>query len=100
MNFILLRKGVHYIGTHGSNIWYLDIKILFLFIYILKARRAFSGSPLPNYFFKRSVYIMATRSEVITVKVTPEVKEAILKLAADNYTTVSGFMNELLEKLV
>lgn len=43
---------------------------------------------------------MATRSEVITVKVTPEVKEAILKLAADNYTTVSGFMNELLEKLV
>ena len=41
---------------------------------------------------------MSAKTEVISVKVTPEVKEAIRQMALEQDVTVSKLMNKILEK--
>lgn len=43
---------------------------------------------------------MGKRTEVITFRTSPEVKEAIQKLANDSYKTLSDFMNSVVERLL
>lgn len=41
-----------------------------------------------------------TKTEVISVKVTPEVKEIIKQIAAEKDVTVSKLLNKVLEKYI
>lgn len=43
---------------------------------------------------------MSRKTEVITFRTSPEAKEAIQKLASDSYMSLSGFMSELIDKLL
>lgn len=43
---------------------------------------------------------MAKRTEILTVRVSPEVKKAVQELAERSYQGVSAFMNNIIEKYI